>query len=159
MRNLLEDLICHPSLVSTEQKLAFNILKSLNKVWWLFIQLRNKVWSILDFGFGINTGQKISATISIFFIPVESVEFSSISQKKPCGRIGENWLPWSINAAHSLLHWTLCHYYENPAKKGSSLCIPHFRFDRASRSIPCGRCPLPFDIIIRTLVYIQFRPS
>ena len=42
----------------------------------------NKVGSILDFSFDIDTGQKTSDSISIFSISVESVKFQWLSEKK-----------------------------------------------------------------------------
>ena len=57
----------------------------------IILLVERKVGSILDFGFDIDTGQKICDTISIFS---RSVGIGSIlvhiTEKEPCGRVGEN---------------------------------------------------------------------
>ena len=50
--------------------------------------------------------------------------------------------PQSINAVYSLLRFTLCYYYDHPAKKSFPWMEPCL-FCSSIKSTQCGRCPLP----------------
>ena len=59
------------------------------------------------FRYDIDTGQKTSDSISMFWVSIESVNFQWMSQKKDLAVGWGKWLPLSINAVCSFLHLAL----------------------------------------------------